>query len=652
MNPEHYAVVIGIDNYPQYRPLEGAVADAKDFEKWLCVDADGGGIPVANCKGVYSGAKPLTPLQDQIDEAFVAIFGLVPATKGTRRLYVYFSGHGMAPTNLATHLCLANWSERFPNRALDSEEYLQAVLRLGKFSEVVMLFDCCRVRLVAAHGHPPDFNVPSPGVGAPKSRHFTGFATEFLNSAYEAATAKPDAGQGPLVRGYFTRALLQALRGNAAQAGGGVPASKLKTYLEENTPKLAKADGYDQTPEIVNGLSGDPVFGSAEPTPSLPAMAASPELLRASRALEDLLGSRLARFSELVGGIDQPLFPGLVRDVLAQPSRVPRNQRSGSKLPGAVARASDSSQTPDRQLYTATPLANAPTSHEYYTEPSQKWSKETTSSSILGTADSSIFVFIRAVDQKRHDPKSNLAEGLVLLDDRGKIVGDFSPAETRGDNKFGWLAFHALAPHGTLYLRFKSDPVREMPLHLYRGWQTQLFLMFRERPLPGSLKIFMARMGRGFEISGEEGEENEAIDLALTGLQNNQGFLSKKELDLLLYGKFRNPVLGLVGAHILLLRRGTLDARLTLGNRKTAGIEKEERRKLQETLDTVLGNLDQLIPGSPDVAGPARGPCRRCQTTFDSCCREHHPSNCVAAVRRHSLVELETIDRWEGVRDP
>src|SRR5215469_5941856 len=96
-NPKDYAVVVGIDEYPGYRSLKGAVADAKDFAKWLCKEEFGGGVPVENCRTVYSVKEPLAPLQDQIDIAFDEIFAMVPPGKKDQahRLYVYFSGHGM-----------------------------------------------------------------------------------------------------------------------------------------------------------------------------------------------------------------------------------------------------------------------------------------------------------------------------------------------------------------------------------------------------------------------------------------------------------------------------------------------------------------------------------------------------------------------------
>ena len=60
-----------------------------------------------------------------------------------------------------------------------------------------------------------------------------------------------------------------------------------------------------------------------------------------------------------------------------------------------------------------------------------------------------------------------------------------------------------------------------------------------------------------------------------------EGVVPRDLLQLLLHGKFQNPVLGIVGAHALLLQP-EVDFAL---------------------VDEVLGNLEHLVPGHPDAAG-------------------------------------------------
>src|SRR5437899_12863318 len=119
-NDNDYALVVGIDHYPGYENLRGAIEDAKDVKSWLCDEPDGGQVPEDNCKPVYSTPDPTRPIQDDIDDALSLILNAVGTKEQARRLYIYFSGHGMAPSKLVTGMCVANWSLEKRERALNS----------------------------------------------------------------------------------------------------------------------------------------------------------------------------------------------------------------------------------------------------------------------------------------------------------------------------------------------------------------------------------------------------------------------------------------------------------------------------------------------------------------------------------------------------
>jgi hypothetical protein len=60
---------------------------------------------------------------------------------------------------------------------------------------------------------------------------------------------------------------MNGLRGGAAVPAGGVPAERLKAYLELHTPRIAAEHNQTQHPEVINGLSTEsrPDFGSFKP---------------------------------------------------------------------------------------------------------------------------------------------------------------------------------------------------------------------------------------------------------------------------------------------------------------------------------------------------------------------------------------------------
>jgi len=268
----HYALVVGIDHYPRFRSLKGARRDAEDFHTWL-IDPEGGGVPAANVELVLSKEEPVRPIHDDIDDALERLLSKARNETGDKRLYLYFSGHGLGRSNVGADLCLAPWSKLRRAMALDSMGYLQLLMGCGYFREVVFLLDCCRVREVRSIALPPTIELPAPGDAAPATRSFVGYATEFMNAAYEAETAQTGADND--VRGHFTSALMAALNGAAAEPTGGVRASKLKEYLEVNTPLIAKARNHIQKPEVVNGLdaAADPLFGHAKPPVPKPGFA-------------------------------------------------------------------------------------------------------------------------------------------------------------------------------------------------------------------------------------------------------------------------------------------------------------------------------------------------------------------------------------------
>lgn len=267
-NPDDYALVVGINDYPNYENLQGAIEDAEDFAKWLFEDSDGGGLPQREFQKVLSKTDPMRPIQEEIDDALVAMFKTLHKNRG-RRFYLYFSGHGLGQSNFGADLCMAKWSKEYRRKAaLDSLDYLKMILGSGKFDEVIFFLDCCRVRQIKASGLPSTLDFVRPDDIAGHGRHFIGYATEFQNSAYEAATSNGANGATqPAVRGHFTRALMNALRGGAAIASGGVPAQRLKEYLELHTPRIAAEHNHAQTPEVINGLpaGSGAAFGSFKP---------------------------------------------------------------------------------------------------------------------------------------------------------------------------------------------------------------------------------------------------------------------------------------------------------------------------------------------------------------------------------------------------
>jgi hypothetical protein len=112
------------------------------------------------------------------------------------------------------------------------------------------------------------------------------------------------------------------------------------------------------------------------------------------------------------------------------------------------------------------------------------------------------------------------------------------------------------------------------------GWQTLVFVPNLETgPAPEWCSVHMSRLGMAWD-PGMRPEVEQALELALWGLRAGRANVPIRSLANLLDSKFQNPMLGIVGAHLMLL-----------GSDTDFGL-----------LDQVLRNLGQLIPDHPDRA--------------------------------------------------
>jgi hypothetical protein len=248
-----FGLVIGVDHYPRFRSLQGAVADATSFHAWLC-DPDGGGVAAEHARLVVSTPDPPTPLQDQVDEQLLELVAAADALGGGRRLSFHFSGHGASSPGESgddVALLLAKWSRSLARLALSTDAYRSALGGLGLFEEIVISLDCCRTAAIHAIGLPPTITHER-RTRPCATRAFIAYATEAGRSAFEVP--ERDRWQG-----VFTRCLLAILR----RSPHGITAADLKRALEY---ELASSG---QQAHVVNGLRDDSRFGRRGAPPKL-----------------------------------------------------------------------------------------------------------------------------------------------------------------------------------------------------------------------------------------------------------------------------------------------------------------------------------------------------------------------------------------------
>ncbi len=280
MNPAfHFAIVMGIPHYPGISDLQSAGRDAASFYDWLVQDA---GVPAANIEKVIA-AQPAPALWDarptrtEFNNALRSLHQRLqqaiapdPLRWKESRLYIYVSGHGIAPDGSEAALLMANagsdaWGENIPCHA-----YLRRYEKCQYFAEVVIFADCCRLRESAEFLGPP-FNCDG-GTNIGRVNTFFGFATQQGDAAYE-----PVGGADPNeARSYFTQALLEGLRGAAIDpVTGEINTTSLANYVNARVPAMTAGKDYPQVPKMPVDLAAPIVFRPA-PAPKPGAAPARP----------------------------------------------------------------------------------------------------------------------------------------------------------------------------------------------------------------------------------------------------------------------------------------------------------------------------------------------------------------------------------------
>ena len=191
-------------------------------------------------------------------------------------------------------------------------------------------------------------------------------------------------------------------------------------------------------------------------------------------------------------------------------------------------------------------LPTAPTArwakdHTSQVQGAEKWSRQVTWPSAPG-GDSRLFLFVRTADPQAH---RTFAEGLELLDGNTNLLSDLSEGVQK-NARGGWLAFNADLPAGYYILRRgrRGVRVRQQPLYLCAGWETQVFIKAQAAPSLRTLAIHMARRGAGYRPDDETTLACEAV-LDGMGRTASRNVIDNEMVIALLNDKLENPWLGI-----------------------------------------------------------------------------------------------------------
>lgn len=545
--PNDYALVIGINSYPKWnngaKSLQGAVSDAEHFHKWL-TNPQGGGLNPLNAKLILSTNNNLEPRQSRIDDAFGEIRDQSKG-KDRRRFYFYFSGHGHSRGGSwqQQSLCLANWSPEDAGAALHLESYLKASIGCLKFAEAVFFIDCCRVRAIAPLGKQSDLECGDPDKNGRYSAIVYG--CDQYTPTYEGELNGE-------IRGYFTFALLKILEEGAIELRDLI--NKLKVVVPQISGTKKQTVSADQADTII-------VLGRPNPPDD---QTQTQQMSQISKIIEEDV--QISVSSNLTGsnfsGDPNPPSVGNI-SILRNDLIVRRGLGSiMTKLPSGSyevridhAEASESHHLEVMDVpvkldlglprrASATLLSSTIDKREWLTGPVVAASRWNASD---GEQAQAVFISLRS-----NEPEvPHYLEGHLWLgfrDDHQMMQEHWSITEANTLQQ---------VPPGMSVLNYRNSEGSDsyLPLPIADGWDTHVFILTSKgRPQLATASVSMRPAGLGFDPSDAliDAYERGIADLVTGGPGPDP-----HTLELLLWGKYRNPLFGLLGAHFLIrkLRR-------------------------------------------------------------------------------------------------
>jgi len=237
---KRFALVIGVDEYEdsQINKLDGAGNDAKAIVEALVQYA---GFPRDQVK-LLTSDQPLErrPSRNKILRWLSNLRGAVPKDG---LLLIAFAGHGIERGGQAYLLPsdaeLSNDVSLLEQSSINVDDMRKRILETG-VGQVVMILDACRNDPAAGRGDADNqlttrftkaFNFEERN--SEVKAFATLYATAVGNRAYEYKEKK---------QGYFTWALVEGLKGAAANGKGEVTLSGLLSYLQDQVPKRIVLD--------------------------------------------------------------------------------------------------------------------------------------------------------------------------------------------------------------------------------------------------------------------------------------------------------------------------------------------------------------------------------------------------------------------------
>ncbi|MGH9938296.1 MAG: caspase family protein, partial [Blastocatellia bacterium] len=256
---KRYALIIGVDKYADssISPLDGASNDAKTLADALVRYA---GFPADQVILLANDQPPQRlPTREEILLRLSNLRGAVPKDG---LLLIAFAGHGIERNGqaylLASNARIHGDIELLQDTSISVTRMKDAIRAVG-VGQVVLFLDACRNDPASGRSDSvnPLTNAYTRGFNFDvRNREVTAFATFYATEVGKRAYEYTEKRQG-----YFTWALVEGLKGEAANERGEVTLSRLIRHVQEAVPKRVLLDlgrNVSQKPfAVVEGYRAD-----------------------------------------------------------------------------------------------------------------------------------------------------------------------------------------------------------------------------------------------------------------------------------------------------------------------------------------------------------------------------------------------------------
>ncbi|MBI5239457.1 MAG: caspase family protein [Elusimicrobia bacterium] len=234
-NPDDYAMVVGVEKYPDLPAAQFAERDAEAVKRHLVAL----GYPERNIKSLLGGRATRAAMSAQLES------WLPRHVKPGSRVFFYFSGHGAPdPTSGQAYLVPSDGDPNYLDKTGFPLKRLYAGLGALKARKVVVALDSCFSgaggRSVLPEGARP--LVLRKEAAAVPGRNILLFAAAAPD---EITSTIKEQGHGA-----FTYYFLKGLSGGAQDKSGAVTPGGLYRYLKPKVQNAASVQNREQTPVL------------------------------------------------------------------------------------------------------------------------------------------------------------------------------------------------------------------------------------------------------------------------------------------------------------------------------------------------------------------------------------------------------------------